>query len=131
MNLNPASDPRVFFAAERTLLAWVRTGLTIIAIGFVIARFGLFIKLLALQSHPASSAAQTYYSAILGIAFVLTGSLAMLFAAIQFRRFVRTLGAEDLPQPYFGLSAFLLAIIICLLGLVLTIYLICAPISFH
>lgn len=31
------SDPRVFFAAERTLLAWLRTGLTIIALGFVIA----------------------------------------------------------------------------------------------
>ncbi len=34
-------DPRVFFAAERTLLAWLRTGLTIIAIGFLISRFGL------------------------------------------------------------------------------------------
>ena len=32
------SDPRVFFAAERTLLAWVRTGLTIMAFGFVVAR---------------------------------------------------------------------------------------------
>ena len=31
------SDPRVFFAAERTLLAWIRTGLTIIALGFVVA----------------------------------------------------------------------------------------------
>ena len=40
------SDPRVFFAAERTLLAWVRTGLTIMALGFVVARFGLFLSLL-------------------------------------------------------------------------------------
>ncbi|MDD2341293.1 MAG: DUF202 domain-containing protein [Tolumonas sp.] len=31
------SDLRVFFAAERTLLAWLRTGLTIITLGFVIA----------------------------------------------------------------------------------------------
>ena len=43
------SDPRVFFAAERTLLAWVRTGLTIMAFGFVVARFGLFLRLLATQ----------------------------------------------------------------------------------
>ena len=42
-------DPRVFFAAERTLLAWVRTGLTIMAFGFVVARFGLFLRLLAAQ----------------------------------------------------------------------------------
>lgn len=36
------SDPRVFFAAERTLLAWIRTGLTVMAFGFLVARFGLF-----------------------------------------------------------------------------------------
>jgi len=41
------SDPRVFFAAERTLLAWIRTGLTVMGFGFVVARFGLFLDLLA------------------------------------------------------------------------------------
>ena len=46
-------DPRVFFAAERTLLAWVRTGLTIMAFGFVVARFGLFLRLLAAQQGKA------------------------------------------------------------------------------
>ena len=46
-------DPRVFFAAERTLLAWVRTGLTIMAFGFVVARFGLFLRLLAAQQGRA------------------------------------------------------------------------------
>ena len=34
-------DPRVFFAAERTLLAWTRTSLTLMAFGFVVERFGL------------------------------------------------------------------------------------------
>ena len=38
-------DPRVYFAAERTLLAWLRTGLTVMAFGFVIARFGLFLQI--------------------------------------------------------------------------------------
>lgn len=41
-------DPRFFFAAERTLLAWLRTGLTVMAFGFVIARFGLFLGLAGL-----------------------------------------------------------------------------------
>ena len=44
------NDPRVFFAAERTLLAWLRTGLTVMALGFMIARFGLFLQLLSLQA---------------------------------------------------------------------------------
>ena len=38
------SDPRIFFAAERTLLAWLRSGLTVIGLGFVVARFGLFLR---------------------------------------------------------------------------------------
>ena len=52
-------DPRVFFAAERTLLAWVRTGLTIMAFGFVVARFGLFLRLLAAQQGQGIPEAQT------------------------------------------------------------------------
>ena len=40
-------DPRVYFAAERTLLAWVRTGLAMMEFGFVVARFGLFLRELA------------------------------------------------------------------------------------
>jgi uncharacterized membrane protein YidH (DUF202 family) len=42
-------DPRVLFAAERTLLAWIRTGLTVMAFGFVVARFGLFLRIVRLQ----------------------------------------------------------------------------------
>lgn len=40
-------DVRVYFAAERTQLAWVRTGIAIIALGFVVSRFGLFLQLLS------------------------------------------------------------------------------------
>src|SRR4029453_15772289 len=36
-------DPRVYFAAERTFLAWIRTGLALMGFGFVVARFGLFL----------------------------------------------------------------------------------------
>ena len=61
---NPNSDPRVFFAAERTLLAWVRTGLTIMALGFVVSRFGLFVRLLELQ---APAAALEAVGALLGL----------------------------------------------------------------
>ena len=44
-------DPRVRFAAERTLLAWMRTGLALMGFGFVVARFGLFLREIAAAGH--------------------------------------------------------------------------------
>ena len=120
------SDPRVFFAAERTLLAWLRTGVTIIAIGFVVARFGLFVQLLALQtpSHPSSTSSPI--SAGLGVAFVVVGSLAILFAAIQHSRFVATLSSPDLPPAYSRNTAVALSLVVAALGIALAGYLFAA-----
>lgn len=41
--MSDLNDARVFFADERTLLAWNRTGLTLMTFGFVIERFDLFM----------------------------------------------------------------------------------------
>jgi putative membrane protein len=37
-------DPRTYFAAERTFLAWIRTGLGLMGVGFAVARFGFFLR---------------------------------------------------------------------------------------
>ncbi|HET9088065.1 MAG TPA: DUF202 domain-containing protein, partial [Acidobacteriaceae bacterium] len=50
-------DPRVYFAAERTFLAWIRTGLALMGFGFVVARFGLFLRELSMrQPHGPQEA---------------------------------------------------------------------------
>jgi len=118
------SDPRVFFAAERTLLAWLRTGLTIIALGFVVSRFGLFVQLLAIQSSATASAVHSWWSAALGFAFVIAGSLAIVVAAVQHRRFVATLPPADLPPNYSRAFALVLSFLVGALGLVLAAYLV-------
>lgn len=117
----PESDPRVFFAAERTLLAWLRTGLTIIGLGFVVSRFGLFLQLLGLQTH--GTAPHAGLSALLGGGFVGIGTLAILAAARQHRRFVATLARSDLPRAYAGGLALWLALVVGALGALLTVYL--------
>ncbi|MGJ8619857.1 MAG: YidH family protein [Methylophilaceae bacterium] len=117
------SDPRIFFAAERTLLAWLRTGLTIIGLGFIISRFGLFIQLLVLQPQVTTPHANTIVSTILGISFVLVGSILIAIAAIQHKRFVTSLSVEQLPITYVSKLAFIMAILIASLGIMLAIYL--------
>lgn len=117
------ADPRVFFAAERTLLAWLRTGLAIIAIGFVVARFGLFVRLLAAQPVAQSSAGTGRWSEMLGVVFVLLGSLAIAAAAWQHGRFVTTLTAPDLPAAYSRRLAVVLSSGVAALGLALAGYL--------
>jgi putative membrane protein len=118
------SDPRVFFAAERTLLAWLRTGLTVIALGFVVARFGLFLRLMALERPPAIVREHSATSALLGVLFVIVGAIAILFATVQHRRFVATLPLADLPESYSRGFALVLSGAIGILGLLLAAYLV-------
>jgi putative membrane protein len=124
-HVNMLSDPRVFFAAERTLLAWVRTGLTIMAFGFVVARFGLFLRLLGMQ-QPGSVAhidAHHDVSNVVGIALVLIGTACMVLGAVQHRSYVATLPPEDVPRSHDPLYPVLLSVFLALLGLGLAVYL--------
>lgn len=91
------SDPRVFFAAERTLLAWVRTALGLIGLGFVVARFGLFLQLFTQQSVVAAS---HRVSPWIGVGLAILGAIAAMSAAVQHQRFCRSLAPTDLPVGY-------------------------------
>jgi putative membrane protein len=118
-------DPRVFFAAERTLLAWIRTGLTVIALGFVVARFGLFLNLLAhqgssLHASPRSAA----LSNVIGTLLVVVGAVVIYSAAVQHRAFLKTLAPAELPSHYRPGIVLLLAFSLAALGLLIAAYLV-------
>jgi putative membrane protein len=119
------ADPRVFFAAERTLLAWIRTGLTVMALGFVVARFGLFLRLLSLQFESAMVVGSRHnaLSNVIGILLVLIGVACMVLGAIQHRSYVNTLRPEDVPRSHNALYPISLSLMLAALGLVLAVYL--------
>ncbi|MFI4923992.1 MAG: YidH family protein [Vicinamibacteria bacterium] len=117
------NDPRVFFAAERTLLAWVRTGITVMALGFVVERFGLFVSLVSVQGGRAAPQLHTTASSVIGTLLVVAGVAVIVFASVQHARFVKTLPLDDLPPSYSIGWALVFSLTFAALGGALAIYL--------
>ena len=73
-------SPTDHLANERTYLAWVRTGITIVALGFVVAKFNLLIRELA----GSGASAQSPYASALGIVLVLVGAVLVALAYLRY-----------------------------------------------
>ena len=118
------SDPRVFFASERTLLAWVRTGIAIVGLGFVVSRFGLFLRVLAVQLNSNHGVTSGHgYSNVLGILLVLLGAVSIACASIQHGRFIATLAEPDRPTQYSRTWALWLSGMVTIASVLLAVYL--------
>jgi uncharacterized protein (DUF302 family)/uncharacterized membrane protein YidH (DUF202 family) len=112
-----------YLAAERTLLAWIRTGLALMGFGFVVARFGLFLQ--EIRAVQFSSLPQAYgLSLWFGTVMIAVGILVNLYAAWQHARLVSDLnrGAATPSRP--SMPAVAIAVFLALVGLAMTIYLI-------
>lgn len=112
-------DPRVLFAAERTLLAWQRTAIALMGFGFVVERFGLFLRIV---TNQPLSIAQRGASLWLGVALLLLGALMGVTSAIQFRQVMRGLGEKEIPRGYWVNMGVVLNFILAGIALVLAIY---------
>jgi putative membrane protein len=117
--MSSLEDPRVLFAAERTLLAWQRTAIALMGFGFVVERFGLFLRMVSAQPPTA---AQTGFSLWLGVGLLALGAIVAVASALQFRAVVRGLGEKEIPPGYWIVSLgvwinFLLAAIALTLAL--------------
>lgn len=71
-------------AAERTFLAWVRTGIAVISLGFVVAKFSLWLRELAARLDPQMQIHSTGASLPIGVGMMAFGGILTVMAAWHF-----------------------------------------------
>lgn len=111
-----------YLAAERTLLAWIRTGLALMGFGFVVARFGLFLRQLQAMQHGAET--QSYgLSLWFGTALIAAGICVNVFSGWHHVRLVRELERGETGYRRPSTPAVLVAFFLALVGLAMAVYL--------
>jgi putative membrane protein len=118
-----SAGPSDYLAAERTFLAWIRTGVALMGFGFVVARFGLFLQMLqigqsSLQTRPYGP------SFWFGTALILLGVVVNLLCAWNHVRLVQRLNRGEAAFTHPSTLAIAVAVILAVLGLGMSIYLV-------
>jgi putative membrane protein len=119
---NPAEqDPRVYFAAERTFLAWIRTGLGLMGIGFAVSRFGLFLRqVTAAGSHLPTRTGLSLWS---GVVLVALGVIVTLSSVLRHIQLIHELSSGTWQPGPISRDAVILGLILAAIGIGMTIYL--------
>ena len=119
---------RDHMANERTFLAWIRTSIGIMAFGFVVEKFSIFIKQIALllgKSHsqvlPDTSHSLQGYSSIFGVFLVGLGALMCLLAFIKYKKVEKQIESDTYQQSM--LLNIMLTLSVLLIGVFLVVYL--------
>jgi putative membrane protein len=117
-----SDDPRVYLAAERTLLAWIRTGVALMAFGFVVARFGVFLREMTL-ANPSDHAQKHGLSLYVGLILICTGVVVLVVSAMRHRAYVRALDEGRFRERFGSTFAFVVVGLLAVAGVVMALVL--------
>ena len=113
-------------ANERTFLAWVRTAIAIMAFGFLVQKFDLFLRIAAssLAARPLAAGSQIVGDTA-GLLLIVLGGVMMALAAVRFRKTTLEIDAKKEVRPGPGtVLDITLVTLLLLLGAILFVYLI-------
>ena len=109
-------------ANERTFLAWVRTAIAVMAFGFLVERFDLFVRF-ASRGVAGSDPVHSALANAVGLLFVLIGMAMMVIATLRFFKTAKEIDTEEtVPGPGVRFDL-VLAALLFLLGCSLLLYL--------
>lgn len=120
--LKKQSNPSDHLANERTFLAWMRTSIGIMAFGFVVVKFSLFVKQISLILGKENIIHSKGYSGIVGIVLVAVGTVTAILSYIRYKH-----SEKQLNEGHYKHSSLLIAILtafIFLVSVFLIVYLI-------
>jgi uncharacterized membrane protein YidH (DUF202 family) len=115
-------DRRVHMANERTFLAWIRTSIGMMAFGFVVEKFALFMKQISFILGKDVAPPPRGYSSKLGILLVGLGVMMVVLAFIRYKKTEKQID-DDTYRPSIILDI-LLTIALLAVGIFLIIYLV-------
>ena len=116
MTERPADDdPRIYLAAERTLLAWIRTGVALMAFGFVVARLGLLAR--TAGGTLVEGGGNAGLSLYLGLGLIATGVVVLVASAVRHQRYIRALAQGRFRDLFGSTFAYALVILLALAGI--------------
>ncbi|MBV9501637.1 MAG: DUF202 domain-containing protein [Acidobacteriaceae bacterium] len=115
-------DPRIYLAAERTFLAWLRTGLGLIGVGFAVSRFGLFLREVS-ATTPNLPIHTTGLSVWTGVALVGLGVVVNISAVVRHVRLVHQLSSGTWVAGRVSIYTVAIGILLAAVGLAMAVYL--------
>ncbi len=134
MDNNDSSHSQQHLANQRTFLAWLRTCVALIGLGFVVARFGLVLFPFftgggdpsTFTTNPATSfETSTHFSSIIGTSMVILGILFAIFALRNYIYTYKSIKRGTYAPKHFDI--YLLTVALVVLGVFIVAYLILIP----